>query len=141
MVKSSLIIHKAESITSTTITTGIPIQGEPYKVIPTSPPCKGKQRFSCLNCHSDVPARHYYQQCQQLCHFVTYSSTYSTPHWKNNCEVYAAHLKFRRDFSAQYRKQLMISILLNRSPFKIVVTVKISTSILGPYDYVPYLMI
>jgi len=56
----------------------------------------------CVNCKSDVPSRHYYQQCQQLC---TYSTcTNSMPHWGNNCPQLMAHLKAKRAFHASFRE-------------------------------------
>jgi len=60
------VIHIAASITSTTTTTGVPIP-DVYQPIKAKPAYEGKQRMPCANCKSDVPARHYYQQCQQLC--------------------------------------------------------------------------
>jgi hypothetical protein len=60
--------HKATSTASTQTTAGIPI-AEPYKLIPAIKMYEGKQRNACFNCSSDLPTRHYYLQCQQLCQF------------------------------------------------------------------------
>ena len=74
---------------------------DPYKVIPDNP---GKQRFSCANCHSDMPFRHYYLQCDKVCQFKDCISKHSLPHWGNTCPVLANHLKSKRSNSALSRQ-------------------------------------
>jgi len=78
----SKVLHKALSTEATSTTTGISIQ-EPYQPIKANPAYEGKQRMPCVNCKSDVPSRHYYQQCQQLCQYSTCSNF--IPHFGNNC--------------------------------------------------------
>ena len=51
---------------------------------------------------SDVPARHYYQQCQHL--FLYSQCTNQFPHWGNNCSVLVANLKAKRAFHASARQ-------------------------------------
>jgi hypothetical protein len=71
-------IHKAANTTSTVTLTGVPIK-EPYKVIEPLKIFEGKQRYPCINCKSDTPARHYYLQCQQLCMFSKCMTMNSPP--------------------------------------------------------------
>jgi hypothetical protein len=54
---------------------------DPYKVIPANAAYEGKQRYSCANCHSDTPSRHYYLQCDKVCQFKECISNKSLPHW------------------------------------------------------------
>jgi hypothetical protein len=74
--------HKAVSTKSITTTMDIPIS-EPYVALKANAAYFIKQKFSCANCKSDDPVRHYYQQCEQLCQCVSCGSF--PPHWGNTC--------------------------------------------------------
>ena len=56
-----------------------------------------KQRYPCINCKSDIPSRHYYLQCQQLCMFG------KSPHWANTCPQIAQHLSAKKALAAHRR--------------------------------------
>ena len=77
---------------------------DPYKFIPANTAYEGKQRYSCANCHSDTPFRHYYLQCDKICQFKDCITNKSLLHWGNTCPVLANHLKSKRANSALSRQ-------------------------------------
>jgi len=97
------IQHKVLSTSDTSTTTGVPIS-EVYKVIPALKSSEGKQKYVCFNCQSNLPTRHYYLQCQQLCMFPAYLGSNSQPHWGNTCPKIAEHLRSKLSIASQVQK-------------------------------------
>jgi len=110
---------------------------EPYKVIPANTAYEGKQRFSCANCHSDTPSRHYYLQCDKVCQFKDCIANKSLPHWGNTCPVLANHLKSKRANSALSRQSTSKTINQFESlRFEHFCDAQIRST-MGKYDYLP----
>ena len=95
-------IHKAVSTTSTVNSAGMPIT-ESYQAIPALKIYERKQRNACFNCRSDLPTRHYYLQCQQLCQFNKCQQSHQPSHWGNSCPQIAQYLLQRKETAAQKR--------------------------------------
>ena len=102
---------------------------------PANPAYEGKQKSMCFNYHSDIPSRHYYLQCPQLCQFVTCVSKTSSLHWGNTCPIFTQHLKSKRAFSAQYRKSMKDINILEQQSLHLFCDDNIESS-MGKYDYV-----
>ena len=85
------IAHKAIDTNATETINGVLIS-EKYKIIPVLKQFECRQRYPCFNCKSDVPSRHYYLQCTQLCPYSKCLSSNSPPDWGNSCPLIAQYI-------------------------------------------------